>query len=38
MIYLEMQSSIGDTVQLNVVRNGAEQIVPVTLAAQQASN
>jgi S1-C subfamily serine protease len=38
MVYVEMQTSIGDTVQLGVIRNGAEQIIPVTLTAQQASN
>jgi len=38
MVYLEMQTSIGDTVQLTVIRNGAVQIVPVTLTAQQTSN
>jgi len=34
MVYLEMQTNIGDTVQLTVIRNGAEQIIPVTLTAQ----
>jgi S1-C subfamily serine protease len=38
MLYVEMQTSIGDTVQLTVIRDGAEQIVPVTLRAQQTSN
>jgi S1-C subfamily serine protease len=38
MVYLEMQTSIGDTVQLTIIRDGVAQIIPVTLTAQSKSN
>ena len=38
MIYLEMQTGIGDTVQLTIVRDGVERTVQLTLTAQPASN
>ena len=33
-IYLETQKTIGDTVQITVLRDGREQVVPVVLAEQ----
>lgn len=38
MIYLEMQTGIGDTVQLTIVRDGVERTVQLTLTAQPTSN
>ncbi len=38
MVYLEMQASIGDTVQLTVLRDGETISVPVTLTAQQVTS
>jgi 2-alkenal reductase len=34
MIYLEMEKSVGDTVELTVLRDGESQIVPVVLGEQ----
>ena len=31
-IYLETQTAIGDTVEISIIRDGKEQIIPVTLA------
>jgi S1-C subfamily serine protease len=38
MIYLEMQKSIGDIVQLTIIRDGVERTVPLKLTAQPVSN
>ncbi|MGB9739172.1 S1C family serine protease [Chloroflexus sp.] len=32
LVYLETETQVGETVQVTVIRNGREQIVPVTLA------
>jgi S1-C subfamily serine protease len=36
-IYLETQKAIGDTVQITILRDGQEQVVPVVLAEQPTS-
>ncbi len=36
-VYLEMETVVGQTIQLNVVRNGAQLTIPVTLVARPAS-
>jgi S1-C subfamily serine protease len=37
MIYLEMEKSVGDTVELTVLRDGESRIVPVVLGEQAQS-
>jgi hypothetical protein len=34
MIYLEMTKSVGDTLELTIVRGGESQVVPVVLGEQ----
>jgi len=37
-VYLEMKTSVGETVQLTVIRNGTQLVIPVTLAARPESS
>jgi hypothetical protein len=34
MVYLEMETAIGDTVELTIIHSEEELVVPVTLAEQ----
>jgi S1-C subfamily serine protease len=38
MLYLEMHTTVGDVVELSVIRQGQTYIVPVTLTAQSTSS
>jgi S1-C subfamily serine protease len=34
-VYLETETTVGDTVELSIVRNGEQQVVQVVLGEQQ---